>query len=80
MDSYLPTMEVQKEKDAEAETERVFQGRVNLKLPRSRYEIFWVDSKIPRLRYGDPEAEMIRILRNGNNMPRPRWVEYEYLN
>jgi hypothetical protein len=40
MDSYLPTMEVQKEKDAEAETERVFQGRVNLKLPRSRYEIF----------------------------------------
>jgi hypothetical protein len=49
-ESYLPTLEVQKEKDAE--TERAFRGQVDLKLPRPKHGISRVDLKLPRLRQG----------------------------
>jgi hypothetical protein len=51
-ESYLPTLEVQKEKDVEAETEIAFRGLVDLKLPRPRYGISRVDLKLPRLIHG----------------------------
>jgi len=56
----LPILEVQKEKDAEAEAEieRSFRGQVDLKLPRLSYVIFRVDLKLPRLRHGISRVDL----------------------
>jgi len=76
-ESYLPTIKVQKEKDAEAETERAFRGRVDrLEVADAQIWNFLSQLKIPRPRYVKAKIEISFRNQEDQKIPIPRQIEY----